>query len=37
MATLKEISNLTGLSSATVSRILNNDSTLLKMKQKERF
>ncbi|WP_297432459.1 transcriptional regulator EbgR [uncultured Cetobacterium sp.] len=28
MATLKEISNLTGLSSATVSRILNNDSTL---------
>lgn len=28
MATLKEISTLTGLSSATVSRILNNDSTL---------
>lgn len=28
MATLKEISKLTGLSSATVSRILNNDSTL---------
>ncbi|WP_432204460.1 transcriptional regulator EbgR [Cetobacterium somerae] len=28
MATLKEISTLTGLSSATVSRILNNDNTL---------
>lgn len=28
MATLKEISNLTGLSSATVSRILNSDPTL---------
>lgn len=28
MATLKEISNITGLSSATVSRILNNDSSL---------
>ena len=28
MATLKEISILTGLSSTTVSRILNNDTTL---------